>query len=734
MSDYLTRLNPEQRAAVETIDGPLLVLAGAGTGKTRVLTTRFAHILMTRRAWPSQVLAVTFTNKAAKEMRERVSAILGRPAEGLWLGTFHALCARMLRRNAELVGLTSNFTILDTDDQMRLLKQIMAAENIDAKRWTPQALMGAIQRWKDKGLTPDRIGPADDVDFANGRAQGLYAQYQQRLRAVNACDFGDLLLHVTEILRTHPDVLASYHRMFRYILVDEYQDTNTVQYLWLRLLALRENPADRNICCVGDDDQSIYSWRGAEIENILRFEKDFPGAKIVRLESNYRSTRPILGAAAGLIAQNSGRLGKTLRPGRNDADGEKVRIVSLWDSEEEARMVGERIEQAQRRGHKLSEMAILVRAGFQTRAFEERLITLGVPYRVVGGQKFYERAEIRDAMAYLRVLNQPADDLAFERIVNTPKRGLGDTTIRAMHALARQEGKPLVSAAWRMIETGAIRAKPKAALHDLLEGFARWREALPREGHVVVAATLLDESGYTEMWKQDKSPEAAGRLENLKELIRALGEFETLAGFLEHVALVMENDENAEADRVSLMTLHAAKGLEFDTVFLPGWEEGLFPNQRSLDEGGEKSLEEERRLAYVGITRARKHCIISHAANRQMYGSWSSAVPSRFLDELPDAHVEREGGAGAHRNRMASMPSAFSGQFPLVSRKPRVIEAGGWEVAERPARASAIPVGQRVFHQKFGYGRVVAAEDNKLDVEFEHAGRKRVIDTFVEKA
>jgi DNA helicase-2/ATP-dependent DNA helicase PcrA len=734
MSDYLTRLNPEQRAAVETIDGPLLVLAGAGTGKTRVLTTRFAHILMTRRAWPSQVLAVTFTNKAAKEMRERVSAILGQPAEGLWLGTFHALCARMLRRHAELVGLNSNFTILDTDDQMRLLKQIMAAENIDTKRWTPQVLMGAIQRWKDKGLTPERIGPGDEVDFANGRAPDLYAQYQRRLREVNAADFGDLLLHVTEILRTNADVLASYHRSFRYILVDEYQDTNTVQYLWLRLLAQRENPAERNICCVGDDDQSIYSWRGAEIENILRFERDFPGATVVRLESNYRSTRPILGAAAGLIAQNNGRMGKTLRPGRNDADGDKVRVVSLWDSEEEARMVGDRIEQGQRRGDRLSEMAILVRAGFQTRAFEERLITLGVPYRVVGGQKFYERAEIRDAMAYLRVLNQPADDLAFERIVNTPKRGLGDTTIRAMHMLARQEGKPLVSAAWRMIETGAIRAKPKQALHDLLEGFARWRAALPQEGHVVTAATLLDESGYTEMWKQDKSPEAAGRLDNLKELVRALGEFETLAGFLEHVALVMENDENAEAERVSLMTLHAAKGLEFDTVFLPGWEEGLFPHQRALDEGGEKSLEEERRLAYVGITRARKHCIISHAANRQIYGSWSSAVPSRFLDELPDAHVEREGGAGAHRNRMAAAPSAFSGQFPLVSRKPRVIEAGSWEVAERPARASAIPVGQRVFHQKFGYGRVVAADDNKLDVEFEKAGRKRVIDTFVEKA
>jgi len=732
--DYLSRLNPEQRAAVETVDGPLLVLAGAGTGKTRVLTTRFAHILMTRRAYPNQVLAVTFTNKAAREMRERVSSILGQPAEGLWLGTFHALCARMLRRHAEYVGLSSNFSILDTDDQMRLLKQVMEAAGIDMKRWPPQGMMALIQRWKDRGLTPARVTPAEDSDYANNRARALYAAYQERLKALNACDFGDLLLHMTEILRTQEAVLAQYHRMFRYILVDEYQDTNLVQYLWLRLLAQRPDPAERNICCVGDDDQSIYSWRGAEIENILRFEKDFPGATIVRLESNYRSTAPILAAASGLIAKNSGRLGKTLRPGRNDAKGEKVRVVSLWDSEEEARMVGSRIEAARRAGHNLSEVAILVRAGFQTRAFEERMITLGVPYRVVGGLKFYERAEIRDAMAYLRVLNQPADDLAFERIVNTPKRGLGDTALRAMHDMARSEGKPLIVAAWRLIETGALRPKPRQALRELLEGFARWREMLPREGHVVVAGTLLDESGYTEMWKQDKSPEAPGRLENLKELLRALGEFESLAGFLEHVALVMENDENAEGERVSLMTLHAAKGLEFDTVFLPGWEEGLFPHQRALDEGGEKGLEEERRLAYVGITRARKHCIISHAANRRIYANWTSAIPSRFLDELPPDQVEVEGGAGAARARMMSQPSAFPDQFPLVARKPRVIEAGAWEVAERPARAAGIPVGTRVFHNKFGYGRVVAADENKLEVEFEKAGRKRVLDTFVEKA
>ncbi|MFN8984579.1 MAG: ATP-dependent helicase, partial [Alphaproteobacteria bacterium] len=533
-ADYLARLNAEQRAAVEALDGPLLVLAGAGTGKTRVLTTRFAHLLRSRKAFPSQVLAVTFTNKAAREMRERVGAMMGEAVEGLWLGTFHALTARMLRRHAELVGLNANFTILDTDDQMRLLKQVMEAEHIDLKRWPANGLMAIIQRWKDRGLTPDGITAAEDTDYAMGRARGIYEAYQARLKALNAADFGDLLLHVVTILRGHPDVLADYQRRFRYILVDEYQDTNLVQYYWLRLLA----QAHRNICCVGDDDQSIYSWRGAEIENILRFEKDFPGAQVVRLESNYRSTRPILAAASGLIAHNTGRLGKTLRPGRADADGEKVSLVSVWDSEEEARMVAERIEAARRSGESLGEVAILIRAGFQTRAFEERLITLGIPYRVVGGARFYERQEIRDAMAYFRVVAQPADDLAFERIVNLPKRGLGDTAMREMHALARAEAVPLAIAAGLALEKGVIKqAKARAALSELLEAFARWRAMLPNEGHVVMAATLLEESGYTDMWKQDRSPEAPGRLDNLKELLRAMADYETLAGFLEHVSL-----------------------------------------------------------------------------------------------------------------------------------------------------------------------------------------------------
>ena len=728
MTDYLARLNAEQRLAVESVDGPVLVLAGAGTGKTRVLTTRFAHILLTGRAHPGQVLAVTFTNRAAREMRERVSALLGRPAEGLWLGTFHALCARMLRRHAELVGLTSGFTILDQDDQLRLLKQVMEAARLDTKRWAPPALMALIQRWKDRGFTPARITPAEDTDFAAGRARELYADYQTRLRSLNTADFGDLMLHMTEILRGHEEVLAQYHRSFRYILVDEYQDTNLVQYLWLRLLA----QGHRNICCVGDDDQSIYSWRGAEVENILRFEKDFPGARVVRLESNYRSTAPILAAASALIANNEGRLGKTLRPGSADASGEKVAVLGLWDSDEEARAVGERIEQLQRAGESLAQMAILVRAGFQTRAFEERLITLGIPYRVVGGLRFYERAEIRDAIAYMRALVQPSDDLAFERIVNLPRRGVGEAALRAMHELARGQGIPLMAAAARMAIEGGLRGRVKEGVAGLLAGFDRWRAMLARDGHVVTLAAMLDESGYTDMWKQDRSAEAPGRLENLKELVRALADFESMAGFLEHVALVMENEENAQGDRVSLMTLHGAKGLEFDTVFLPGWEEGLFPNQRAMDESGNKGLEEERRLAYVGLTRARRLAVVSHAANRRIYANWQSSIPSRFVEELPEDHVERSGSAALQRDARLAAPAMFPGQFPLLARRPRLVEA--WEQPGRPPRGEAIPVGARVFHQKFGYGTVTAAEDDRLDVSFDKAGAKRVLDRFLEKA
>ena len=592
MTDYLSRLNPEQRQAVETVDGPVLVLAGAGTGKTRVLTSRFAHILLTKRAFPNQVLAVTFTNKAAREMRERVAAILGHPAEGLWLGTFHALCARMLRRHAELVGEPGSRS--SRSWQLRLLKQVMEAARLDLKRFPPPALMAIIQRWKDRAITPDKVTAAEDSDFAVGRARELYAAYQDRLKTLNTVDFGDLLLHMTEILRNHPDVLAQYHRAFRYILVDEYQDTNLVQYLWLRLLA----QGHKNICCVGDDDQSIYSWRGAEVENILRFEKDFAGAVLVKLEANYRSTAPILAAAAGLIAHNSGRHDKTLRSGKNDASGEKVQVIGLWDSDEEARMVGDRMEHLRRDGHKLSEMAVLVRAGFQTRAFEERLITLGLPYRVVGGLRFYERAEIRDAIAYCRVLNQPADDLAFERIVNLPRRGVGEQALRAMHERSREAQIPLTLAAAALVAESGLRGKVRAEVGNLLGQFGQWRAALDRDGHVETVARMLDESGYTGMWKADKSPEAPGRLDNLKEMVRALADYESLGAFLDHVSLVMENEENGETDRVNLMTMHGAKGLEFDDVVIlnGGWDRNSW---------GEDA-DAPRRLFYVSMTRARR--------------------------------------------------------------------------------------------------------------------------------
>ncbi len=736
MTNYLDGLNQAQRDAVEATEGPVLVLAGAGTGKTRVLTTRFAHILLSKRAFPGQILTVTFTNKAAREMRERVGRILGQPAEGLWLGTFHALGARMLRRFADRVGLQSNFSILDSDDQLRLLKQVMEAAKVDTKRWPPNALMAQIQRWKDKGFMPSEIPGAEASDFAHGQAQDLYAAYQTRLRTLNAADFGDLLLLTVHLLKKDAEVLATYHRMFRYILVDEYQDTNLVQYYWLRLLA----QANKNICCVGDDDQSIYSWRGAEIENILKFERDFPGAKIVRLEANYRSTAPILAAASHLIAHNEGRLGKTLHSGRNDASGDNVEVVALWDSEEEARMVGNRVETYRRAGDSPAEMAILVRAGFQTRAFEERMITLGIPYRIVGGLRFYERAEIRDAIAYLRVLAQPADDLAFERIVNTPKRGVGNSALRAMHELTRTPQATIIedtavppghlslyAAAQLLVSENGFRGKLRETMRGLLQNFEDWRGMLPAHGHVRTLEVVLEESGYTAMWKADKSPDAPGRLENLKELVRAMADFESLQGFLDHVSLVMENEETSDDAKLSMMTLHGAKGLEFDTVFLPGWEEGVFPNQRALDEGGNKSLEEERRLAYVGITRARRRAIISHAARRKTYTGWQDSIPSRFIEELPEEFLRHTGSAALDRMSQDTLPV----RFPLHAARPKLPDATA--VAPRPGRADKIPVGARVFHQKFGYGQVIAAEDDRLDIVFETSGEKRVLDRFVER-
>ncbi len=803
LAPYLQDLNPEQRLAVETLEGPVLVLAGAGTGKTRVLTTRIAHILATGRARPSDILAVTFTNKAAREMKQRVGAMVGQIVEGMpWLGTFHSIGVKILRRHAELVGLKPDFTILDQDDQIRLLKQLLEAENIDEKRWPARVLAGLIDSWKNRGLTPDQVPAGEAASFASGRGKKLYVAYQERLKVLNAADFGDLLLECIRLFREQSEVLRQYQARFRYILVDEYQDTNVAQYLWLRLLGQstsaprsaipspraplpsprvqgeggeRSEPGEgespstespphptplpaggerertesaaasvqeprrtlKNICCVGDDDQSIYGWRGA-----------------------------------------------------------KVKVTSCWDSEEEARAVGEEIEQLQRddgRGkpHPLDEIAILVRASFQMREFEDRFVTLGLPYRVIGGPRFYERQEIRDALAYLRVIHSPADDLAFERIVNVPKRGLGDATVQLLHDHARRRRVPLTAAAQAVTETDELKPKPRAALRDLLAAFERWRAQNATLPHTHLAEIVLDESGYTEMWQKDRSADAAGRLENLKELIRSMEEFENLAGFLEHIALVMDT-EKSEGEAVSIMTLHSAKGLEFDTVFLPGWEEGLFPHQRTLDDQGRAGLEEERRLAHVGLTRARRRVNIYFAANRRMHGLWSSNVPSRFLDELPEADVEvteskgrfaaygntgasrfdemthfgssygtpgwqraqargrfggfdedadaySSAGAGNDRATASSPPrgSQAGGVHASVRRKPRArlpLTIEGELVAKSTGTVSDFAIGDRVFHQKFGNGSVTAIDGNKLTIQFDKAGEKRVVDSFVERA
>jgi DNA helicase-2/ATP-dependent DNA helicase PcrA len=809
---YLDTLNPEQRAAVEALDGPVLVLAGAGTGKTRVLTTRLAHLLSTGRAKPWGVLAVTFTNKAAREMRERVEKLLGPGGGGLpWLGTFHSISARMLRTHAELVGLKNNFTILDTDDVIRLLKQIIEAENIDEKRWPARQLAGLIDSWKNRALTPDKVPKGEAFSFADGAGVKLYAAYQARLKILNACDFGDLLMHMIDIFQRHSDVLETYHRKLSHLMVDEYQDTNVAQYLWLRLLA----QARKNLCVVGDDDQSIYGWRGAEVDNILRFEHDFPGAVVIRLERNYRSTGHILAAASHLIANNRGRLGKTLFT--DDDLGHRVKVRGVWDGEAEARLIADDIEQwvsspvygggrerSEREGRVSSsdnaplslaaldsspasggarkrtyaECAVLVRAAWQMRAFEERFLMLRIPYKVIGGPRFFERAEVRDAHAYLRLIRSEDDDLAFERIVNQPKRGVGEGTVQKLHAHA---GKPpvrfvtdngplfdastgevvteqaeapggatrfrsLTAAARELTLTDELPLKARTALRSFLNDLDRWRERAREISHVELAETVLDESGYTEMLRNDKSPQAQTRLENLKELVQSMGQYDTLEAYLEHVALVLDIEAESDGENVQLSTLHAAKGLEFPLVFLPGWEEQVFPSQRSIDETGEKGLEEERRLAYVGITRARESARISFVANRQIYGRWQTVLPSRFIDELPAAHVDAISETGYTTQpgvrEMAVEPFSSGYQSPGWRRaqeskaqrgasKPPLLEGEARLVARSSDSDAHYRVGDRIFHQKFGYGRVRQVEGNKLTVDFDKAGEKRVIDSFV---
>jgi DNA helicase-2/ATP-dependent DNA helicase PcrA len=746
-------LNPPQREAVLTTEGPVLMLAGAGTGKTAALTRRLANLIRKRLAWPSEILCVTFTNKAAREMRERVGQLIGPAVEGMpWLGTFHSIAAKMLRRHAELVGLQPNYTIIDTDDQLRLLKQLIQAEGLDEKRWPARQLAGCIDRWKNRGLNPQDLDAGENETYANGKGQKFYKLYQDRLRALNACDFGDLLLHMLNILRTNREVLEHYQQRFKYVMVDEYQDTNQVQYLWLRLIAQRRG----NICVVGDDDQSIYSWRGAEVANILRFEKDFPGAKVIRLEQNYRSTPQILAAASGLINENSQRLGKTLWTERHP--GDKVRVIGVWDAPEEARRVGDEIERLEREGAPLDQMAILVRAQYQTREFEDRFISIGLKYRIVGGFRFYERAEIRDALAYLRVIAQPADDLAFERIYNAPKRGLGAKALEKLHQLARRQSIPLAAAAIEIADSDELPARSRNTFLSLMRDFARWRDLEKTENPADLLRVVLDESGYTDALQAERTTEAAGRLENLAELARAMEEYESLGDFLEHVSLVMDNDAASDEEKVTIMTMHAAKGLEFDHVFLPGWEEGVFPSQRALDEGGLASLEEERRLAYVAITRARRRCTILHAANRRIYGQWTSSIPSRFIAELPDDHVEGEttlsGGASLWRAQWSEHADPFADvaraqPSRAVSRGPGWQRAAAKEYDPKPRRIAEatrsaasfaakprtdISAGDRVFHEKFGYGIVAGQEGNKLEIDFEQAGRKRVIDSFVKPA
>ena len=751
---YMDGLNPAQRAAVEAMDGPVLMLAGAGTGKTKALTARIVHLMAMGRARPNEILAVTFTNKAAREMKDRVGRMLGQQVEGMpWMGTFHSISVKILRRHAELVGLKSNFTILDTDDQLRLLKQLIVAANIDEKRWPARMLAGLIDSWKNRAWTPARV-PASEASAYDNRGTELYEQYQDRLKALNATDFGDLLLHCVTIFQTHPDVLDQYQRWFRYILVDEYQDTNVAQYLWLRLLA----QAHRNICCVGDDDQSIYGWRGAEVGNILRFEKDFPGAHVVRLEQNYRSTPHILAAASSVIAKNAGRLGKTLWT--DEQDGEKVRLIGHWDGEEEARWIGDEVEALQKgtRGlapQSLDHMAILVRASHQMRAFEDRFLTIGLPYRVIGGPRFYERLEIRDAMAYFRLAVSPEDDLAFERVVNTPKRGLGDKAQADIQRTARASGMSLLEGSRELVAHGAIGGKGAGQLRGFVEGIDRWHALTRVQGksHIEIAEQILEESGYTDMWAQDKTPEAPGRLENLKELVKALEQFENLQGFLEHVSLIMDNSSEDAAEKISIMTLHAAKGLEFPVVFLPGWEDGLFPSQRSMDESGQKGVEEERRLAYVGITRAEELCTISFAANRRVYGQWQSALPSRFIDELPAAHVEILTPPGLYGGGFGAAAPSFGSALEDRATKADVYNSPGWRrmqdrAATRPmsqpreaknsvidlSAVSSFTLDDRVFHQKFGYGSVVGIEGDKLDVAFDHTGIKKIVARFVTQA
>ena len=705
--EIFKRLNDPQKEAVYHTQGPILVLAGAGTGKTGVLTTRLIRLLIEKIALPGEILSVTFTNKAANEMRERITSQIGDMSSGLkWLGTFHSVGAQILRFHPNKLGLENDFIILDTDDQVRLLKQIIKDENIDDKRWPAKQLLNLIDKWKNKGLYPEDISSNDGDYFANGKGHLLYKIYQERLKYFNAVDFGDLILESIRLFENNQDILESYQNRFKYILVDEYQDTNVSQYKLLKLLTGKY----QNICCVGDDDQSIYSWRGAEISNILRFEKDFPEAKTIRLEENYRSTGHILTAASKLIENNESRLGKTLWT--NSGEGEKITVKSNWDGEEEARQITSELEKLSLKNYNLDETAILVRASFQMREFEDRFISVGLPYKVIGGPRFYERKEIRDVNAYLRLATQPNDSLALERIINTPKRGIGETSVKKIRDRSKENNKPLIESIKELIDEKSFKGKTADSLDKLVKLVFHWNQLIKEEDKVDIAEIIIEDSGYLEMLRNDKSLTAEGRVENVYELFRSLEPFESIKAYLEHISLVMEIDSNQYGKKVSLMTLHAAKGLEFDYVFLPGWEEGVFPNQRAVDEGGLEALEEERRLAYVGVTRAKKKASIYYAANRRMHNQWISSIPSRFVTELPEENIETD-------------LSNYAGEKELFKEQEYIdfdqseYETPGWERARFESKSRTIEhknsenyvvndspfeLNENVTHKKFGKG------------------------------
>ncbi|MCY4306257.1 MAG: UvrD-helicase domain-containing protein [Aestuariivita sp.] len=758
---HLESLNPAQRSAVETLQGPLLMLAGAGTGKTRALTARIAHLIMTNTARSNEILAVTFTNKAAREMKNRVSTMLGHSVEGMpWLGTFHSICVKLLRRHAELIGLDrkgdiiagldttaslkSNFTILDSSDQERLLRQVLSLANIDSKVLPVRSLAAAIDRWKNRALTPQKISPGERGHF-DGRAVELYKMYQRRLIELNAVDFDDLILHIVLIFQTNEKILSKYQQWFRYILVDEYQDTNVAQYLWLRLLAEKH----QNICCVGDDDQAIYRWRGAEVENILRFEKAFPTCNIIRLEQNYRSTPHILAAASAIISNNKSRLGKDLWT--SDNYGEKVRLIGHFRDQDEARWLGDEIEalctgSGGLKPFRLNDIAILVRATFQMRVIEDRFFAIGIPYRIIGGLRFYERIEIRDAIAYFRIVTSPSDDLAFERIVNTPRRGIGDKTRQIIFKAARSNSLSLIEGSQFAVKNGQIKGKAAVELQLLSDKIRQWRDMMHNDkvSHAELAELILDESGYTTMWQAEKTPEAPGRLENLKELTKSISDFDNLQGFLEHISLMIANDTDMESDKVTLMTLHAAKGLEFPCIFLPGWEEEVFPSKRTEEENGTAGVEEERRLAYVGITRAQEVCTISFAESRFAFGKVQMQFPSRFINELPEEHVDiLTSMTGSYRNdsRQDMQGSTIEEQSAYAG----TYHSAGWKRFQSRSKAvrklsppqftkketnnmskGKFALGDRVFHMKYGYGSIKSVDINTLEIEFEKADMKRV--------